>query len=101
NAPSYGPLFQASLGGTPLVFSGGTAGSGSSPTTLSFTVPHGLVSGQAVVYLDELRFVAAIINATSVQLNAPLSATPPAGAPLGPTVTYFTSTDLPSVSVFD
>lgn len=101
NAPSYGPLFQAALGGSPLVFNGGTAGNGSSATTLSFTVPHGLVSGQAVAYLGELRFVAAIINTTSVQLNAPLSTTPLAGAPLGPTVTYFASTDLPSVSVFD
>src|ERR1700687_3104492 len=29
NAPSYGPLFQAALGRSPLVFNGGTAGSGS------------------------------------------------------------------------
>src|SRR6266849_5390130 len=34
NAPSYGPLFQAALGASPLLFNGGTAGSGSSPTTV-------------------------------------------------------------------
>jgi len=101
NAPSYGPLFQAAMGGSRLVFNGGTAGSGSSPTNVTFSAPHGLISGQAVAYLQELRFVAAIINTTSVQLNAPLSTTPLAGAPLGPTVTYFAGSQLPSVSVFD
>ena len=33
--------------------------------------------------------------------GSPFSTTPLAGAPLGPTVTYFASSQLPSVSVFD
>jgi len=101
NPPSYGPFFQAALGGAPLMFAGGTAAANSSPSTLIFTTPHGLVSGQAVTYLGELRFVSAIVNTISVQLNAPLSTAPAAGAPIGPTVTYFPSTELTSISIFD
>jgi hypothetical protein len=99
--PSYGPLFQAALGSAPAVFAGATATGASSLSTLTFTAPHGLVSGQAVTYLGELRFVAAVVGATSVQLNAPLSTAPAAGALIGPTVTYFPSTELTSISIFD
>jgi hypothetical protein len=101
SAPSYGPLFQAALGAAPLTFPGGTAAPGSTAATLQFAVPHGLQAGQAVTYLGELRFVAAIIDASSVQLNAPLSTVPITGASIGPTATYLPSTNLPSVSVFD
>ena len=101
SAPSYGPLFQAALGAAPLTFPGGTAAPGSTATTLRFAGPHGLLTGQAVTYLGELRFVAAIIDAASVQLNAPLSTVPLTGASIGPTATYLPSTNLPSVSVFD
>ena len=99
--PSYGPFFQAALGGAPMMFPGGIVAAGSSATTVNFTTPHGLVSGQAVTYLGEIRFVSVVVNSTSVQLTAPLSASPTAGAPIGPTVTYFPSTELPSVSIFD
>src|SRR5579859_3028980 len=96
--PSYGPLFQGALGSAAAMFSGGTLATGSSTTTLKFTAPHGLVPGQAVTYLSELRFVATVIDSTSVQLNAPLSVTPTASASVGPTATYFPATELPSVS---
>lgn len=99
--PSYGPFFQATLGSAPMMFPGGIVAAGSSATTVTFATPHGLVSGQAVTYFGEIRFVSVVVNATSVQLNAPLSASPMAGAPIGPTVTYFPSTELPSVSIFD
>ena len=101
NPPSYGPFFAAALGGAPMVFPGGTVAAASSASALSFTTPHGLISGQAVTYLGELRFVTAVVDTVSVQLNAPLSAAPTAGAPIGPTVTYFPATELPSVSIFD
>src|SRR2546430_866335 len=71
--PSYGPLFQGAMGSAATMFPGGTVAPGSSTTTLKFATPHGLVPGQAVTYLGELRFVAAIIDSTTVQLNAPLS----------------------------
>src|SRR5690349_19690280 len=58
--PSYGPLFQGALGSAAAMFAGGTVAPGSSTTTLRFATPHGLAPGQAVTYLGELRFVAAI-----------------------------------------
>jgi hypothetical protein len=94
-------MFQGALGGTATMFPGGTVAAGSSTTTLKFVAPHGLAPGQAVTYLGELRFVAAVVDSTSVQLNAPLSLVPTASASIGPTATYFPTTELPSVSVFD
>jgi hypothetical protein len=99
--PGYGPLFCAALGGGPLFFSGGTAGSGSNGRVLNFAGPHGLSEGQAVTSGGELRFVCSIISATSVELNAPFTVTPGAGSPVGYTVTYQPQTELGSVSVFD
>lgn len=99
--PSYGPLFHGALGSVAVMFPGGTVAAGSSTTTLKFAAPHGLTPGQAVTYLGELRFVAAIIDNVSVQLNAPLSTVPVASASIGSTATYFPATELASVSVFD
>jgi hypothetical protein len=99
--PVYGPLFEATFGAAPLMFAGQTLGSGSTSTTLNFASAHGLVSGQAVTYLGEIRFVAAVVNSTSVQLNAAFSTTPTAGANIGPTVTYFPATVIPSATIFD
>ena len=99
--PAYGPLFQASLGGDPLRFAGGTAAAGSNETTIRFAAAHGLVPGQAVAYAGEIRFVTAIVDDAAVQVNAPYSIPVGAGAPLGPTVTYVPGTQLGSVSVFD
>src|SRR5436190_24167467 len=45
--PSYGPLFQASLGAIPLYYPGGTAAAGSTVVALAFSAPHGLVPQQA------------------------------------------------------
>jgi hypothetical protein len=99
--PSYGPLFQGALGRAAAMFPGGTVAAGSSTTTLKFAAPHGLAPGQAVTYIGELRFVAAIVDTTTVQLNAPLSVVPTTSASIGPTATYFPATELSSVSVFD
>lgn len=99
--PNYGPLFQATLGAAPVLFPGGTAGSSSTSSTLAFETPHGLGTGQAVTYLGEIRFVEAVPDSQSVIVNTPFSTTPSAGTTFGPTVTYFPSTELPSVSLFD
>ncbi len=99
--PGYGPLFRASLGGPAVFFGGGTAGTGSTTTTLVFAAPHGLSIGQAVTSGGELRFVASIVDSTTVVLNAPLSAAPQAGAPIGATVCYQPALELPSISIFD
>src|SRR5580700_1574180 len=42
NPPSHGPLFQATMGGTPVLFNGGTVASVTGGTEIQFTAPHGL-----------------------------------------------------------
>jgi hypothetical protein len=99
--PGYGPLFQAALGGTPQPFAGGTVASSTTDGKLGFTAAHGLSAGQAVASPEEIRFVAAIIDANNVQLNVPFTVLPAAGTVLGGAVTYAPATELPSVSLFD
>jgi len=101
SGPAYGPLFQASLGAAPLMYPGGAAAAGCSGTTVAFAAPHGLTVGQGVSVNGEVRFVTAIASATAVQVNAPFSTVPEAGAAIAPTVSYFPATQLPSVSIFD
>lgn len=101
SSPSYGPLFQAALGSDALMSVGGQIGAASTSSALSFSAPHGLVAGQAIAYLGEIRFVTAVVNSLSVQLNSPLSTTPVLGSSTGPTATYFPSTNLRSATVFD
>ena len=57
--------------------------------------------GTGGAYGGEIRFVAAIVDASTVQLNAPFTVTPQAGAPIGATMTYAPATELPSASIFD
>ncbi len=99
--PSYGPLFQGALGGTPAAFAGGVVGAYTAAGRLAFNGPHLLAPGQAVTSSGEIRFVAAIVDANTVQLNAPFETAPEAGTALGATVTYGPATALPSVTVFD
>ncbi len=100
SAPSYGPLFQAALGGAPLSHSGAAVDASSTMSTIRFTAPHGLAAGQAIAAGNEIRFVAGIVDAHTVQLVAPFSVSP-AGGQSSKTVTYFPAKDLPSVSLFD
>lgn len=99
--PGYGPLFQGALGANPLLFAGGTATANSTAMNVQFTAAHGLSVGQAIAFSGEIRFVASVIDTATVLLNSALSTVPTAGAAVGPTVTYFPATELPSLSVFD
>jgi hypothetical protein len=99
--PAYAPLFRAALGGDSVAFQGGTAGSGSQGGTLSFAGSHGLIAGQAVTFNGEIRFVDAVVNGSTVQLNAPFTTTPAPGSSIGATLTLTPATELPSVSIFD
>jgi len=99
--PGYGPLFQAALGATPLQFTGGTVASITTGGRLGFTAPHGLTAGQALASGGQIRFAAAIVDANTVQLNAPFTISPGIGGTLTAAVTYVPATVLPSVSVFD
>jgi len=99
--PAYGPLFQAALGSTPSFFAGGTVQAVTGPTTLVLSGNHGLAVDQAVQSNGELRFVAAIVDESTVLLNAPFKTAPEPGASLGATITYMPATELPSVSIYD
>jgi len=65
--PGYGPLFEATMGGSPAGFGGGTVASSTAAGRLGFSAAHGLVAGQAVCSGGEIRFVAAIVDAQTVQ----------------------------------
>lgn len=99
--PGYGPLFRAAMGAAPLLHSGAPIAAGSSEWQIRFSGSHGLVAGQAVSVGGELRFTAAVVDASTVELNAPLSAAPSAGDSTAPTITYSLGKSLPSVSIFD
>jgi hypothetical protein len=99
--PSYGPLIRGALGGVPATDGGKTVSSMGSNNQLTFGTAHGLTAGQAVSFGGEIRFVAAVINTTTVELNAPFSLVPSGGSPLNPTITYSPATQLPSVSLYD
>ena len=101
SAPGYGPLFESGLGGAPQFFLGGTAGTSASAKLLTFSTPHSLTAGQAVTFGGELRFVSSIVDAMTVELNAPLTVIPAAGSPSGPAVTYHPTSSLGTVSLFD
>jgi hypothetical protein len=98
--PSYGPLFQAAMGGTPLIYSGATVTS-SSGANITCSAPHGLVMNQAVSSGSEIRFVANIPDPATITTNAPFTTPPSAGSTLNPTVTFFPGDTLPSCSLFD
>jgi len=100
SGPGYGPLFQAALGSGPQRFQGGTVSSATGGR-ITFAAPHGLQAGQAVASSGEVRFVSAIVDGNTVQLNAPYVVTPAAGTPIGAAVTYVAATEIPSVSLFD
>jgi len=98
--PSYGPLIRGALGAAPLLDTGKSVSSVSG-STLTFGAAHGFAPGQAVSFGGEIRFVAAVVNVNTVELNAPFSLTPSGGSPLNPTITYGPATQLPSVSIYD
>jgi hypothetical protein len=100
-APAYGPLFQCAMGGTPAIWAGGTVASVTGGTQIAFTAAHGLSPGQAVTFSGEMRFVTAIVNSTTLFINAAFNLTPVNGSAMGPTINYPLADSLPSASIFD
>lgn len=100
-APSHGPLFQAAMGGSPVIFAGGTVAGVTGLTGIQFAAPHELSPGQAVSSGGEIRFVTAVQDATTVFVNAPLSAGLVAGSTMGATATFRLATDLGSATIYD
>jgi hypothetical protein len=101
SGPAHAALFQAAMGGAPMVFGGGTVASSSGTTGITFSAPHGLNVGQGITLGGEIRFVAAVQDATTVFVNAPFANGVTAGATIGRTVTFPLGTALAGVSVFD
>lgn len=99
--PAYGPMFRSAMGGSGHLFTGGTVAS-TSGVNLTFSAAHGMTAaGNAITVGGEMRFVVAIVNTTTVQLNAPFTGTLASGTPVGATMNYAPETDLGSVSIFD
>jgi hypothetical protein len=99
--PPHGVLFQACLGGSPAQSAGGTVASASGSSTLAFTAPHGLALGSAVTSGGEMRFVTVVVDADTIQLNAPFSITPTASSQTGPTTMYQPAENLSSLTLYD
>jgi hypothetical protein len=99
--PSYGPLFHAALGGPAQLSSGLVIASLQNLTELQTATPHGLLSGSAIAFANEIRFVTDVPDASTIVVNAPFSTTPGANTTLTPAVTYMLSTALPSVTLYD
>jgi hypothetical protein len=99
--PAYGPLFQCAMGGTPVIWPGGTVSSVTGGTQIAFASAHGLSPGQAVTFSGEMRFVTGIEDAVTIFINAPFDTTPIGGSAMGPTINYSLAQSLPSTSIFD
>src|SRR5258708_4618162 len=69
--PGYAALFQGAMGAAPLHHTGRTVDSIVSPTRIRFTTAHGLATGQAVAFGGEIRFVTALVDAQTVEVNVP------------------------------
>ncbi len=101
NEPGYGPLFQACLGLPAAITSPLNISSVTGTNQLAFGTPHGLTAGQGVVYGSEIRFVTAVVNNQTIQINAPFTVTPASGASMGISATYGLDTELNSVTILD
>jgi len=99
--PPHGALFQACFGGSPIQSAGSTVASVSGSSTLTFTAPHGLAPGAAVTSGGEIRFVAVVVSADTIQINVPFSVTPAVNSHTGPTAIYQTAENLSSLTLYD
>jgi len=100
NLPPHGPLFEAAMGAAGNLWNGGLP-VGGTQSSVNFATPHGLNPGQGIASNGEIRFVAAVADPHTVVLNAPFTAAPVPGLPLGPVATYALASSLPSFSLFD
>lgn len=99
--PAPDPLFQACLGSAAAVSAGGTVAGLPSSTQVAFAAAHGLSPGQAVTSGGEIRFVSAIVDNFTVQLQAPFTVPPPTSSATGPTAVYQPAEVLNSVTIYD
>ncbi len=100
-APAHAALFQAALGGGSAVAQANAVASAADASTITFATPHGLVPGNAIAIGSDVRFVAAVVDAHTLHLNAPLSVVPLAGTATTQAWTCQLAQDLGSLSIFD
>jgi hypothetical protein len=99
--PTHGPLFQAVMGASPLIFAGGTVAVVTGQTKIQFAAAHGLNPGQGITSGGDIRFVTAVQDTTTVFINAAFTVTPIAGSAIGATATFQLATDLGSTTIYD
>ena len=99
--PSHGPLFQAAMGASPVIFAGGTVAAITGQTQIQFTAAHGLTPGQAIASGGEIRFVTTVQDTTTVFVNAPFASGLVAGSTIGATATFQLTTDVGSATIYD
>jgi hypothetical protein len=99
--PPHGPLVEASMGASAVLWAGGATAAGGDASVIKFASPHGLNPGQAITFNGEIRFVAAVADDSTVVVNVPFSTAPEAAASIGAAANYGLASELPSVSLFD
>lgn len=72
-----------------------------SATQVTFAAAHGLSPGQAVTSGGEIRFVSAIVDNFTVQLQAAFTVPPATSSATGPTAVYQPAEVLNSVTIYD
>ncbi len=101
DAPAYGPLLEATLGGVIHQFSGGHVDAMLGPKRIRLTTPHGLSVGDAIGFGGEIRFVTSVVDTQTVDINCSYTIQPSPGSAIGATVSYGLGKNLKSVSLFD
>ena len=99
--PSYGPLFQAGMGAAPLLYAGGTAGSGSSGTSLVFQAAAWAGGGPGCLLQRRDAVCERGRERHRSATECAFSSALPAGEAVAPSISYFPATELPSLSIFD
>ncbi len=99
--PGYGPLVESAFGSASQLSTGLSIAALQSPTQIKTTAPHNLTTGSGVSFFNEIRFVTAVLDPSTIVINAPFSNTAGTNAGLSPTITYRLSTILPSLTLYD
>jgi hypothetical protein len=99
--PAVGQMVQAALGAAAPLSATQTATVNANGAELDFPSAHNLAVGSAVTVGGEIRIVASVPSATSVELSAPLTGTVSGTAQVMAAAAYTPAKVLPSVSLFD
>jgi len=99
--PAMDPILQAVTGGPVKISGPNSVDSYGGSLTLTTAQPHDLEAGQAISCGNEVRFVDAIADASTVILNARFTSDVYGGLPLNRAVTYTLGDLLKSLTLYD